>query len=165
MTTQISLIIALSLMLFRPQQDCAKARLVTRGWYSAINKKVGQVTESKEAKLFIRNTSKKDIKLPQWFCESSADAPDTEVYLEIMQKAENGTYVEAEKGSPDIDYFTVGRKFDIIRPGREAEFTTQLDLIYELDTKGKYKVRAILKLKSYIDCEEITTEWHEFEVR
>lgn len=164
MTVHFYLVIALSLMFFRPQKECMKARLVTQSWYSVINNKVGDVTEVKEAKLFIRNTSKKEIKVPQWLCDSYADGPDTDVNLEIMRKVENGTFVEAEKKNPDIDCVTLWRKFDTLKPGKKVEFGVQLDLIYELNKKGKYKVRAIL-LNRFTNCQEIATSWQEFEIR
>jgi hypothetical protein len=141
-----------------------KERLVIKRWYSASNSIKDGVTEVKEAKLFIRNTSKKEIKLPQWLYEGYPDDPRTEIYLEVMQKTEKGEYVKIDRGNPDIDYL-LPQTFQTVGPGKEIEFDIQLDLFYKLSTKGKYKVRAILRLKSIPNCPEKTTSWQEFKVR
>jgi len=158
MLVRIFFVIISSFVSFHCSKDCLEERLALgKSWFNAA--------EKKEVKLFIRNTSSEEVKLPEWLYQGLKDDSSSEIYLETMRKGENGTYSEIEKKNIDYDYLLEGRIMNTIKPGKEAEYKINLEMFYDLTTKGTYRVRATIKFKFIPNCPEVITSWQEFEVR
>jgi len=128
----------------------------------SINHNSYKSLHPKYVKIIITNNSDSTIFFPEWLCQGYIRESQTEIYFKILKKHPiTNNYEEITEADVDVDYFDMSRLNMIIRPGGKYEILTQLDIMYDLQDTGYYKVQALIDIQSPFKFKK-QSGWTEF---
>ena len=122
------------------------------------------LNQDKHIELIIKNNRKDSIKLPEWLYAGRYSDSQSELIFEIKKIYLFGIYKELDFENSDYDYILYDRKFKILNPENSINYIQNVEFLHNLKEANNYKIRAILRLGKFIECEEIKSEWIEFKV-
>jgi hypothetical protein len=123
-----------------------------------------KTSDTKNVILTIYNFGNQKFKIPEWLVLGRLYDNDSEIIFEIQKKSKIFSKfqdVDYEKSKHYL-YLNDHRKEITLRLGTKIDFEENLEFVYQLKKAGEYRVRAIIRLGEFIDCEEFKTEWVSF---
>jgi hypothetical protein len=118
--------------------------------------------EDKYVILRLNNNSDTAIIIPEWLKQGLPYYKSTEVDVEIQRKDENSNkFVKLEHIDVDYSILTFERKSVKIAAHKSYKYNIEIDMLYNLNVVGKYRLIAIVRLPGH---EKVKTNWIEFEV-